>query len=152
IFCGAHSNNLLCQDVHRRFGNSEAVQVTLTNSADKRGAFEQVVARGGKKTAFGYGATPVPRAANALQSAGNGARRANLANQVDAADINSQFERSSCDERTDFSRLQFFFGSEAQLARQAAVMGSNSIFPQPFAEVMRHALRQASRVDKNKCG
>ena len=83
---------MLRENVHRRFGDGKAVEVALANGANQRRAFKQVVARRGKEASFGHRSVPVSRAANALQGRSNGTRRANLANEVDAADVDSQFE------------------------------------------------------------
>ncbi len=69
-----------------------------------------------------------------------------------AADIDPQFERSGSDQRADFSSFQFSLGDQSQLTRQTAVMLRDGISSQAFAEMMRHALGQTPRVDKNKSG
>src|SRR5215472_7813876 len=152
IFCGTHGYNLLGKNVERRFGYREAIEIALANGSRQRGAFEQVVARRGEEAAFGNRSAPVARAANALQGRGNGARRADLANQINAADVDAQFERSRSNEGADFTRLQFLLCGKAQLARQAAVVCGDRIFSQAFAKMMRHALGQSARIDKNKGG
>ena len=143
---------MLGQDVHWRFGNSEAVEVALANREHECSAFQQVVARGGEEAAFRERATPMPRAADPLEGCGNVAGGTDLANQVNAPDINAEFERSGCHQRADFPGLQFSFSSQTQLARQAAVVGGDRVFSQSFAEMMRHALGQPARVDKDKRG
>ena len=94
----------------------EASAFALADGANQRGTLQQFVARGGKNTAFGDCSPPVSGAPDALQSHGDGAWRANMANQVNGANINSQFERSSRDQRLDFPGFKFFLGRETQLA------------------------------------
>ena len=152
VFGGAHGHDLLRQNVQRRFGNGDAVEIPLTNGAHQRSAFQQVVAGSREDAAFGHGAAPVTRAADTLQAHRNGPRRANLANQINAADVDTQFERSRRYERADFSSLQLSFGDQSQLARQAAVMRGNGVFSEAFGKMMRHAFCQATGIDKNKRG
>ena len=91
-------------------------------------------------------------AADALQGRGDGAWRANLTDEIHAANINSQFERRRSDQRADLSGFEFSLRSQPQLARQTAVMCGDGIFPQAFPKMVRHALRQTARVDKNQRG
>ena len=122
----------------------------LTNRADERCAFEQIVARGGENAAFGYRSAPVAGAADTLQANGNRTRRTDLANQIDTADIDSEFERSGGHQRANFSGFQFSFGGEPQLARETAVMRGDGVLSQAFAEMMRHALGETARVDEDE--
>src|SRR4030081_3624292 len=92
VFGSAHRHNLLGQNIHRCFGNFDAVQISLTDGATERGIFDEIVARGGEDAALGNGATPVSSAANALQTDGDRSRRTDLANEVDAANVHSKFE------------------------------------------------------------
>ncbi|HEX8827322.1 MAG TPA: hypothetical protein VF778_04335, partial [Xanthobacteraceae bacterium] len=151
IFRGTHGHDLLRQNIHRRFRDSDAVKIALANGAHERRAFEQVVARRDEEPAFGNRPAPVSSAADALQRCGDGTGRANLADEIHAANIDSQFERSRGHERADFSRFQFSFCGQPQLARQTAVVCGDGIFPQAFPKMVRHALRQTARVDKNQC-
>ena len=109
-------------------GNFDAIEFALAHRAHQRGAFEQFIARGGEDAAFGNRAAPVAGAADALQSPPNRARGADLADQIDAADVDAQFERSGGDESANLAGFQFAFGGEAQLAREAAVMRGDRVF------------------------
>ena len=93
---------------------------------------------------------PVAGAADALQSGCDRTRRTDLANQIDRADIDSEFERRGRDESLHFAGLQLIFRVETQLAREAAVMRGHRIFSQAFREMMRHSFREAARVYKNE--
>ena len=89
-------------------------------------------------------------AADALQRHRNRARRIDLANQVDVADIDSEFQRSRRHQQANFAVLQLALGGEAQLARQAAVMRRDQFFANALAQMQRHALRQPPRVDEDQ--
>ncbi len=139
IFGGAHGHDLLREDVERRFGNREAVEFALAHGAHQRGAFEQFIARGGEDAALGHGAAPVAGAADALQGDGNRARRADLADQIDAADVDAQFERGGGHQRAQLAGFQLVLGREPQLARQAAVVRGHGFLAQALAQM--HARR-----------
>src|SRR5216684_2912773 len=91
-------------------------------------------------------------ATNALQANGNGTRRADLADEVDAADIDAELQRRGGDQRADFSGFEFLFRGEAQLARQASVVGTYRVASETFRQMMGDALRQAPRVDEDQRG
>src|SRR5207249_1986607 len=151
----AHDGAFRLRDhgVQRIFGNGATTgdgrKAAAATGAYQRSAFQQVVAGSREDAAFGHGAAPVTRAADTLQAHRNGPRRANLANQINAADVDTQFERSRRYERADFSSLQLSFGDQSQLARQAAVMRGNGFISEAFGKMMRHAFCQATGIDKN---
>ena len=66
-----------------------------------------------KKRPLGLRADPMPGAADALQRHRDGAWRADLADQVDRADIDSQFERSGGHHGAQFAALQARLGVQA---------------------------------------
>ena len=65
--------------------------------------FHEVVAGGGEETAFGDGSAPVAGAAYALHGNGYRSCGAYLADEVDVADVDTEFEGSGCDEDLDFA-------------------------------------------------
>jgi len=70
----------------------------------------------------------VAGAAYALERDGNRTRRTDVADEVDGADVDAEFER--CGRYQDFylAFFQFAFGFEAQLAREASVVSGNVFF------------------------
>ena len=111
IFGSAHGHNLLGQDVQRCFGYLDAIQLTLADPSHQGGAFEQFMASRCEDAALRDGAAPVTRASNALQGNREGARRADLADQVYRANVDTQFKRSRGNKSAHFSGFQFLFGS-----------------------------------------
>src|SRR4029077_6578452 len=152
IFSSAHGHDLLGEDVHRRVWNGNAVQVALADGANERGVFDEIVARSGEEAAFRYCSAPVACATDALEAYGDGTWRADLANEVDTADINSKFKRGGGDQGGGFSGLGFGLGIEAQFARKAAVMRGYGVAPQAFGEIVSDALGQAASVDEDERG
>ena len=124
-------------------GMCRTIEIALANGANRGGAFQQVVARGGEEAAFGDGSAPVTGAADALQRDGDGARRVDLADQVDGADVDAEFERRGRDQQANLAVLQLALGIETQLARQAAVMGGDLILADALAEMHGDAFGQA---------
>src|SRR5204862_418294 len=111
---------------------------------------QRVVARGGEDSALGNSAAPVPRAANPLQSYRDGARRADLNNQIDRADVDSEFERCRRDQNFNLSVFELLLRGQAQLAGQTSMMRGNVVFTQPLCQMMRHALDQSARINEHQ--
>ena len=145
-------HNLLRQDIERAVRNLHAVQFARANRAHQRRAFDQFVARGGEDAALGHRAHPVTGAADALQRDGDGARRADLADQIDRADVDAQLERCRRHDGPQLAALQPRFRLESQRARKAAMMRQHGILAQPLGKRMRHALGQAPRVHEDQRG
>ncbi len=102
-------HNLLRQNVERTFGNHDAVQLAEPYGTHKRRAFQQFVARGCEEASLGNRSAPVSGASDSLQTSANRSRRADLADQVHRADVDSQFQRRRRDQRANFAGLQLAF-------------------------------------------
>ena len=103
----------------------------------------KVVARGGEDAALRYGSAPVTGAADALQSHGNRARRVDLADKIDGANVDTKFERGGRDQQANLAVLQLALGGQAQLAREAAVVRGDQVVADAFAQVHGQPLGQA---------
>src|SRR5206468_12299872 len=117
----------------------------------KSRAIDQFIAAKWEKPAFRKTAALMLSPTDALQQCGNRARRAQLANEINRANINSQLQRSCSDERFQFAALQSVFRFEPQFCRKTSVMRSDSVGAQQLTQVMCDALGHATRVDENKC-
>ena len=102
----ARRHNLLRQNVQRRVGNDQAVEIALPDGAHQRCAFQQFVARGGEESSFGNRAAPVAGTSDALQRNRDRPRRTDLHHQVDGADIDSQFQRGGRHQHFDLAFFQ----------------------------------------------
>jgi hypothetical protein len=91
------------------------IKVALPDGTYRGRTFQQVVARGGKQTALGDRSTPVAGAAHALQSNCNRARRVDLADQIDGADVDAQFERRRRNQQANLAVLQLALGGSLSL-------------------------------------
>src|SRR6185437_2545713 len=150
LFSSANRHNLLRQYVERRFRNHQAVKLFMMDRANQGGAFDQLVARGGKEAALWNSAAPMAGSAKALERDTDGAWRSYVQSQINVANIDSQFERSGGHQNFQFAIFELALGVQAQLARQAAVVRANNIFTQTFGKIKRNALSQAARVHKNQ--
>jgi len=72
FFRSTGGDNLLGQNVERGIGDDETVEVALADGADEGGAFDEIVAGGGKEAALGNGSAPVAGTAYALKRYGDG--------------------------------------------------------------------------------
>jgi hypothetical protein len=107
----------------------QGVQFAPAHAVEQGGAFDQVVAGGGEQAPLGRAADLVSGAADPLQKAVDGARRADLAHQVDIADIDAQLQRGGGDQHLQFAALEPLLGVQAQLLGQAAVVGGHGVLP-----------------------
>ena len=90
------------------------------------------------------------RAADALQKSADRSRRAELANQFDIADIDTQFQRRRGDQHAQFAAFQALLGIEPKLAREAAVVRRDRVLAEPVGQMARGALGHAPRVDEHE--
>ncbi len=110
---------------------------------------EQVVAGGGEEAAFGDGSAPVAGAAYALHGYGNGAGGTDLADEVDVADVDTEFEGCGGDEDFDFAVFEALLGVEAEIAGEGAMVGCDMLRAEAFGEVEGYLFNEAAGVDED---
>ncbi|MNE03981.1 hypothetical protein D3C80_965020 [compost metagenome] len=91
-------------------------------------------------------------AANPLQEGGNRARRGDLADQVDIADINAKLQRCGRDQHLELAALEPLLRIQAQRFGQAAMVCGNRLLAQPVAEVAGDTFGQAPGIDEYQRG
>ena len=106
----------------------------------------------GNSRPFDVPPTAWPDAADALQERVDRARRAQLAHQIDIADVDAQLERCGRDQQLQLAALEALLGIEAQLLREAAVMRGDVLFAEALREMPRGALGGAARVHEHERG
>jgi hypothetical protein len=89
-------------------------------------------------------------AANALQKARDRAGRAQLADEVDVADINAEFEGGGGNQGLELGPLEPLLGIESLLLGEAAMMRCHVLLSKQVGEVACHTLGQPPRVDENE--
>ena len=80
-------------------------------------------------------------AADALQERGDRARRAELADQIDIADVDAQFQRCGRDQHAQFAAFEALLGVEALFLGEAAVMRRDRFLAEAFAQMLRRRAR-----------
>ena len=121
--CAATSATICCASTSSGCsGIVQPVELAAPHAVEQRRAFDQLVARQREQPALGRAADRVAGAADALQEARDRARRAELADEVDVADVDAELERGGGDQRLQLAALQPLLGVEALLLGEAAVM------------------------------
>ena len=107
---GDHGDDLLRDDVERVFRDLDAIELAGVDGTHRRRTLDEVVARQRKENSLGDGAEPVTGAADALQQRRDGARRAEVADELDGTDIDAELERCRRHDDWDGAALQAFLG------------------------------------------
>ncbi|MDR8952911.1 hypothetical protein FEP76_01388 [Burkholderia multivorans] len=144
-------DDLLGEHVERRLRNPQRVEFAAAHAVEQRRAFDELVARQRKQPALRHAADVVSRAADALQERRDPARRTDLADEIDIADVDAEFERCGRDEQLQFAALEPLLRIEAMLLRETAVMRGDRVLAEPLGEMTRHPLGRAPRVDEHEC-
>ena len=116
-------------------GDLEEVELAGAHLAEEGGLLEEVVAGGGEEAAFGDGSAPVAGAADALHGDGDGAGGGDLADEVDGADVDAEFERGGGDEDLDLAVFEALLGVEAEGAGERAVVRGDCVFAEALREL-----------------
>ncbi len=119
---GDFGDDLLREHVERVARDRQPIELAALDGVEQRRAFDQLVARQRKEARLGHAADLVARAARALQERRDGARRPQLAHELDVADVDAELERRRGDEHLELAVLQALLGLLAQLLRHAAVV------------------------------
>ena len=147
-------DDLLHEHVDGLRRDFEQVKLAGAHLADEGGLLQQVVAGGGEEAAFWDGSAPVAGAAHALHGDGDGAGAGDLADQIDVADVDPEFERGGRDKDLDLALLQPLLGVEAQLAGERAVMGGDAVFTEvrgeAFGEGEGELFDEAASIDEDQ--
>jgi len=143
-------DDLLREHVERRARDMQQVEFAAPHAIEQRCAFDQIVARSGEEPPLRHAADVVPRASYSLQKRRDRARRAHLADEIDIADIDAEFQRSRRDQHAQFASLQALLGVEAVLFRERAVVRGDGILAEPLGQMPRDALGHPARVDEHE--
>ncbi len=150
LAAGDFGDDLLCEHIERVALYVQRIELAAAHRVEQGRAFDQIVARQRKQPALGQAIDRVVGAADALQEGRDRTRRGNLADQVDVTDIDAEFERRGCDQRLQFAALEALLGSEALLAREAAVVRGHRVLAEQFGQMPRQPFGHTSRVDENE--
>ena len=134
-------------------GIVSAVELAAAHAVEQRRAFDQLVARQRKQPPLRRAADRMAGAADALQEARDRARRAELADEIDVADVDAELERGGRDQRLELAVLQPLLGVEPLLlapgcrdARSTCSSPSRSDSCRATRSAMRRVLTKTSVV------
>ena len=143
-------DDLLGEDVERGDGRVDAVEAAGLDGADEGGALDELIAGGREEAALRREAEGVAGAADALEERRHAARRLELADEVDGADVDAELERGGGDERLHLAGLEALLEVEAALLREAAVVGADVLLADALGEGEGDALGEAAGVDEDE--
>ena len=152
VLAGGLGHDLLGEHVEGGDELDDAVEFAGADGAHEGGALDQFIAGGREEAALGAEAEGVARAPDALQEDRDAARRADLADQVDAADVDTEFERSRGHQRFELAVLELLFHVQATFAREAAVVAGDAFLAETVAQVVGDALGQGAGVYEHQRG
>ncbi len=115
-------DELLGQHVQRRRQHRQCIEFAAPHAIEQSSAFDQLVARLREEARLRHAADGVARAAGALQEGGDRPRRTELADQIDIADIQPEFQRRGRDEHLQLAALETALGDQPRLLRETAVV------------------------------
>ena len=105
-------HDLLGEDIDGVFRNRDVVEPPGTNGSDQGHALDEFVAGQREQSTFRRLAERVTGPANPLQKRRDGSGRADLNHKINEADVESQFQRCSCDDRFELPGLEPVLGVE----------------------------------------
>src|SRR3989442_13805320 len=143
---GGFGDDLLGEDVERRNGWEEAVEAAGLDAADEGGALDELVAGRREEAALWREAEGVAGAADGLGGGRHGTGGLGLADEVDRADVDAEFQGGGGDERLHLAGLEALLEVQAALLREATVVGTDMLLADAFGEGEGGALRQAAGV------
>src|SRR5438270_3560288 len=147
----AHGDDLLSEHIERSFGDDQPIEFPGLHRPHQGRAFDELVASGGKQPPFGNGAAPVSGASYTLQHNRDLPWRADVAHEIDVANINAKLKRGGCDQGANFTISQAAFSSKAQLAREAAMVSGDVLLSKPLGEVMCQTFGESTGVNEDQC-
>ena len=141
LFLGGDCDDLLRRDIDASHRDFHFVEMAAANRAHRRAAFEQIVDGQREQASLGSRAEAVARSADALNRGRDGFGRIELADQLDRADVDPEFERRGRDDRLQLAALEALLGEQPLGAREAAMMRHHGVGAEPLLQIQRDALR-----------
>jgi len=149
---GHFGDDLLGQHVERLLRDRELVELAAADAVEQRRAFHQLVTREREQPALGGAVDGMAGPPDALEEGRDRARRAELADEVDLADVDAQLERSRRHQRLELAVLEPLLGVEALLFGEAAMVRGHLIGTDALGQLARHPLGQSAGVDEDQRG
>jgi hypothetical protein len=143
-------HDLLGENVERLRRYRDAVELAAPHCVEERRAFHQLVARQREKARLRLPADRVVGAPGPLQESCDRAWRAELADELDIADVDAKLERRRGDERPQPPRFEPLLRVEAPLLGEAPVVRGDDVVADQLRQVPRHAFRHPPGVDEHE--
>ena len=130
--------------------SSGASRSAIASSSPRRGraherrALDSWSRVSGNSRPFGVAPSAWPERPTRCSTRRDRARRAELADEIDGADVDAELERRGRDHHLQLAGLEPLLGVEAPRARQAAVVRGDALLAEPLARAWR-ATRSTSR-------
>ncbi len=140
---GDLGGDLLSEHVERILRHDQPVQFAAPHRIEQRGALHELVARQGKQPALGDPADRVSCASHALQEGAYRAGGADLADQIDVADVDAELEGGGRHQRLQLPALQALLGLEPPVSGETAVMRGDIDLTDALRDVPRQRVRPA---------
>src|SRR6185312_6149636 len=112
-------HDLLSDDVQRLGRDDELVQLAAAYRVQQRDTLDQIVARQGKQSSLRRPADGMAGAPHSLQERGDRARRSDLTDEIDLADVDPELQGCGGDQRFELAALEPGLRVESQLLRHA---------------------------------
>ncbi len=150
VLAGAFGDDLLGEDIERCLRLDDAVEAASAHGPDEGGALDEFVAACREDAALRSQTEGVTGASDALQEGRHASRRADLADEVDAADVDAQFQGGGRDECFEFTVLEALLNPQTAVTREAAVMAHHRSLAETLTQVVSDTLRHPPRIDEDK--
>ena len=152
-FPGRHlGHDLLGQDVEGQARRVDGVEPPAAHRGEQGGALDQLVAGQRVQAALGRAGPAVVGPADPLQEGGDAAGRADLAHQLDRADVDAELQRGRGHQGAQVAGPQAGLDPVPAVLGQAAVVGGDHVVAQALAELMGQPLGQPAGVDEHQGG
>ncbi len=148
--CGDLGHDLLREHVERLLGNRQPVQLAAGDGIEQRRALHEIITRQREEPALRRAVDRVPRAPDPLQEACDPARRSELTDQIDLADVDAELERGGRDQCLQRATFQTLLGVQPQLLGEAAVMRADVLLAQAIRHCAGHPFGHPAGVDEDQ--
>ena len=143
-------NDLLRDHIEGLCGDRQLIELASSHAVEQRRTFDELVAGEREQSAPGHAIDRVPRAPDTLQETGDRARRANLADQVDLADVDPELERSSRHQRLQGAALETLLRVKTLFPGETAVVRGYQVLAQALGKLSGHPLCQPTGIDEDQ--
>ena len=146
----ARRHHLLREHVQRPRRDMQRVQRAVLDAPQQRDRLHEFVTRQWEETPLRRAAEEVPRPPDTLQRDADVARRPDLADEVDVADVYPQLQRRARHAHPHAPFLQPLLRVVPRLPRQAPVMRRHVLIAEPVRQQVRDTLHEAARVHEHE--